>query len=331
MAGREGRMGEFDLIARYLRPLADDPAAFGLTDDAAALTPPPGYDLVLTKDMVCAGVHFFPDDPPASIARKALRVNLSDLAAKGARPIGYLLGLALSADWTEDWMEAFSAALGEDQKTYGIALLGGDTVRASGGLTLSITAIGVVPTGAMVRRSGAQVGDAIVVSGTIGDAALGLRLRLGTLDGGPAGAGAAHLLDRYLHPQPRLALAGAVRRYARAALDVSDGLLGDLGHITRASGVSAILDAAAVPLSEPARRLVDADETALASVLTGGDDYEILAIVSGDRLDAYRAEAAVAGIPVTVIGRIVEGLGPPVALGIDEAPLRLGRVSHDHF
>ncbi|MCX5493626.1 thiamine-phosphate kinase [Kaistia dalseonensis] len=331
MTERAGRPGEFDLIARYLRPLADDPAAFNLTDDAAAFTPTPGMDLVLTKDMVAAGIHFFPDDPPASIARKALRVNLSDLAAKGATPIGYLLGLALPADWTEDWMAAFSAALGQDQLTYGIALLGGDTVKAPSGLVLSITAIGEVPSGGMVRRLGARPGDAIVVSGTIGDAALGLRLRLGALDGAPAGAGAAHLLDRYLHPRPRLALAGAVRRHARAALDVSDGLMGDLGHITRASNVSALVEAAAVPLSDAARHLVEADEAALTSVLTGGDDYEILAIIPPERLDAYEAEAIAAGVPVAVIGRIVEGSAPPAALGRDGTPLHLGRASHDHF
>ncbi|MBN9025943.1 MAG: thiamine-phosphate kinase, partial [Rhizobiales bacterium] len=262
------------MIARYLRPLAEDPGAFGLTDDAALMRPEPGFDLVLTKDMVAAGVHFFPDDPPESIARKALRVNLSDLAAKGANPVGYLLGLALPADWTEDWMAGFSAGLGDDQQRYGIPLLGGDTVKSPDGLMLSITALGQVPAGRIVRRSGAEVGDLIVVSGTIGDAALGLRLRLGTLDGAAAGEGASHLLDRYLHPQPRLGLAEAVRDHAHASLDISDGLIGDLSHVTRASGVSAVVDAARIPLSQPARALVERDLTAFASVLTGGDDYE---------------------------------------------------------
>src|SRR5690606_19603926 len=173
MPERSERPGEFGMIARYLRPLASDPGAFGLTDDAAALAPEPGFDLVLTKDMVAAGVHFFADDPAASIARKALRVNLSDLAAKGAEPIGYLLGLALPADWTEDWMAEFSAGLAEDQKRYGLSLLGGDTVKSPDGLMLSVTAIGQVPSGGIVRRAGAQAGDLIVVSGTIGDAALG--------------------------------------------------------------------------------------------------------------------------------------------------------------
>lgn len=331
MPERTERPGEFGMIARYLRPLADDPGAFGLTDDAALLRPEPGFDLVLTKDMVAAGVHFFAEDPAGSIARKALRVNLSDLAAKGAEPIGYLLGLALPADWTEDWMEAFSAGLAEDQQRYGIPLLGGDTVKSPDGLMLSVTALGQVPAGGIVRRAGAAVGDVIVASGTIGDAALGLRLRLGTLDGAPAGEGALHLLDRYLHPQPRLGLAEAVRGFASASLDISDGLIGDLGHITRTSGVSAIVEAARVPLSDAARALMATDPSVLASIVTGGDDYEILTTMPQAHFTAYQAAADRAGIPVTVIGRIVEGQGPPVVIDANGNAIALGRASHDHF
>jgi thiamine-monophosphate kinase len=331
MPERGERPGEFGMIARYLRPLADDPGAFGLTDDAALLRPEPGFDLVLTKDMVAAGVHFFPDDPPESIARKALRVNLSDLAAKGAAPIGYLLGLALPADWTEDWMAAFSAGLAEDQQRYGIPLLGGDTVKSPDGLMLSVTALGQVPAGGIVRRAGASVGDVIVVSGTIGDAALGLRLRLGTLDGSAAGEGAAHLLDRYLHPQPRLGLAEAVRSFATASLDISDGLIGDLSHVTRTSGVSAIVEAARIPLSDAARALMAADPTVLASVLTGGDDYEILTTMPADRFADYEAAAARAGIAVARIGRIVEGEGAPTVIDVAGVEITMGRASHDHF
>lgn len=331
MPERGERPGEFGMIARYLRPLADDPGAFGLTDDAALLRPEPGFDLVLTKDMVAAGVHFFPDDPPESIARKALRVNLSDLAAKGAAPIGYLLGLALPADWTEDWMAAFSAGLAEDQQRYGIPLLGGDTVKSPDGLMLSVTALGQVPAGGIVRRAGARIGDVIVVSGTIGDAALGLRLRLGTLDGSAAGEGASHLLDRYLHPQPRLGLAEAVRIFATASLDISDGLIGDLSHVTRTSGVSALVEADQIPLSDAVRTLMENDSTVLASVLTGGDDYEILTTMPADRFDAYEAAAARAGIPVARIGRIVEGEGPPTVIDSVGEKITLGRASHDHF
>ncbi|WP_026304092.1 thiamine-phosphate kinase [Kaistia granuli] len=331
MPEQSGRPGEFGMIARYLRPLADEPGAFGLTDDAALLSPDPGFDLVLTKDMVAAGVHFFAEDPPASIARKALRVNLSDLAAKGAAPIGYLLGLALPADWTEDWMAGFSAGLAEDQQRYGIPLLGGDTVKSPDGLMLSVTALGQVPAGGIVRRAGAQPGDIIVVSGTIGDAALGLRLRLGSLDKELAGEGATHLLDRYLHPQPRLGLAEAVRQFANASLDISDGLIGDLGHVTRTSGFSAVVDAARIPLSEAARALMAVDPTVLTTILTGGDDYEILTTMPEARFAAYQAAAARAGIPVTAIGRIVEGQGAPVVLDRKGDPISLARASHDHF
>jgi thiamine-monophosphate kinase len=331
MPEQSGRPGEFGMIARYLRPLADEPGAFGLTDDAALLSPEPGFDLVLTKDMVAAGVHFFADDPPASIARKALRVNLSDLAAKGAVPIGYLLGLALPSDWTEDWMAGFSAGLAEDQERYGIPLLGGDTVKSPDGLMLSVTALGQVPAGGIVRRAGAQVGDVIVVSGTVGDAALGLRLRLGSLGMELAGEGAAHLLDRYLHPQPRLGLAQAVREFANASLDISDGLIGDLGHITRTSGVSAAVEAARIPLSEAARALMAVDPTVLSTILTGGDDYEILTTMPEARFADYAAAAKQAGIPVTAIGRIVEGQGAPVVLDRKGDPISLSRASHDHF
>lgn len=331
MAGEGGRIGEFDLIARYLRPLADDPAAFGLVDDAAALTPPAGCDLVLTKDMVCAGVHFFPDDPPASIARKALRVNLSDLAAKGARPVGYLLGLALPSDWTEAWMAAFSAGLAGDQKTYGIPLLGGDTVRAAGGLTLSVTAIGAVPSGTTVRRSGARAGDIVAVTGTIGDAALGLQIRLGTIGEGLKSSDRDVLLDRYLHPYPRSAIAESVRRYADAAMDVSDGLIGDLAHLCRASTVSAEIDATAVPLSAAAQALIATTPNALRTALTGGDDYEILAAIPEALFQEFRKEAAANGVPVTAIGHFVPDEAPPRIFDGNGAPMTFARPSHDHF
>ena len=207
------RPGEDDLIARYFAPLAG-PAGLGLKDDAALLTPPPGRDLVLTTDALVAGVHFFADDPAGAIARKALRVNLSDLAAKGAAPLGFLLSLALPAGWTADWLEDFARGLGEDARAYDCPLLGGDTVKTPGPLTLSITALGSAPTGGMVARTGVRPGDRLYVSGTIGDAALGLRLRLGQ---GPllSEARRLHLLDRYLLPRPRLALAPAMRFRAR--------------------------------------------------------------------------------------------------------------------
>jgi len=324
------RPGEFELIERYFRPLAGDPGALSLTDDAAVYRPPHGEEVVLKADLVAEGIHFFADDPPRSIASKALRVNLSDLAAKGAVPVGYLLSLALKPDWAEDWIAGFAAGLAADQERFGLTLFGGDTSRASGGTVVSIAALGRIPNGTMVRRNGARAGDAVFVSGTLGDAALGLRVRLGTLDAMPAGGAADHLLDRYLHPQPRVALAPVIRDFATASMDISDGLVGDLGHICRQSRVAARIEAPAVPLSAAARALAASDPTAFETVLTGGDDYEILATVPARRADAFAVAAAEAGVPVTRIGIVADG-APEVIVEGPDGPLRLGRTSHVHF
>src|SRR5262250_463908 len=243
--------GEERLIARYFAPLAKHPAALGLTDDAAAITPPAGCDLVLKTDGIVAGVHFFPDDPPDTVAKKALRTNLSDLAAKGAKPLGFLLTLALPEGVGDAWLAPFARGLGADAEAFGCPLLGGDTDRTGGPITISIAALGAVPQGKMLRRTGAQAGDRVVVTGTIGDAALGLLLR--------RGISAAErwrltseernsLEGRYLVPQPRSAIAEILRAHASAATDVSDGLAGDLGKLCRASGVAAEIAVARVPL-----------------------------------------------------------------------------------
>lgn len=329
-AKRAKRSGEFELIERYFRPLADDPGALSLTDDAAIYRQRPGDDLVLTTDMIAAGVHFFADDPPASVARKALRVNLSDLAAKGAAPFGYLLSLALPADWTETWLAGFARGLKGDQERYGITLIGGDTIRAAGGLTISVTALGRIPKGRAVTRGGARPGDAVFVSGTIGDAALGLGLRLGRIAAGE-GRGAKALFDRYLHPEPRMALAAVLRRHATSAMDVSDGLMADLGHICAVSGVGAEIEAALVPLSPAARRLLARDPALIGTIVTGGDDYEILATVSQSAAPRFAAAAREAGVPVARIGHIVEGEGPPRLLDASGAPVRLDGGGHTHF
>ncbi|EIZ84074.1 MULTISPECIES: thiamine-phosphate kinase [Methylobacterium] len=304
------RASEEGLIARYFAPLAG-PGADGLRDDAATLTPTPGHDLVVTADAVVAGIHYFSDDPPDSIARKALGVNLSDIAAKGAVPRGFLLTLALPDDWTEAWLAGFSEGLGAAAAEAGCPLLGGDTVRSGGPALIGVTAFGEVPSGGIVRRGTARVGDRICVSGTIGDAALGLRLRLEpeavwatSLD--PAQQ--ALLADRYLHPRPRLALAAAIRRHASAAMDVSDGLAGDLAKMLGAGRTARI---GAVPLSEAAARARDAEPGLIEPILTGGDDYEILCTVAPETLDALLAEAAQAGIPLTAIGTVTSGDGPP--------------------
>lgn len=307
-----GRTGEFDLIKRYFAPLATDEGAAGLVDDAALLAPRSGHDLVLTKDMLAAGVHFFPDDPPKAVAAKALRVNLSDLAAKGARPRGYLLGLALPADWSEEWLAEFAAGLKLDQETYSFPLLGGDTIGSRNELTVSITAFGEVAQGRAVRRFGARPGDKVFVTGTIGDAALGLRLRLGEVASGDLPAAASkHLLDRYLLPQPRVGFAGALRDHASAAMDISDGLTADLAHLCTASGVGAEVALDRVPLSEAARCLVSKDSGNLMTCLTGGDDYELLLCVPPHASHAISDAAHSIDLPLTCIGEMTSGDATP--------------------
>ncbi len=325
--------GEDDIIARFFRPIATNPAARGLFDDAAVLTPPPGCDLVLTKDALVAGVHFFADDPPASVARKALRVNLSDLAAKGARPLGALLALALTRPMDSAWLEAFAAGLGADAALHGCPILGGDTVSTPGPISISITALGTVPSGQFVPRTGAAPGQAIVVSGTIGDAALGLQWRLDPTRTGfatLAREAQAHLADRYLHPQPRLALADTLRAHAAAAMDVSDGLVGDITKMLSASGCGGTLYAAQVPLSDAARAAIALEPALLATALSGGDDYEIAATVPSAKLAAFMAAAAAAGVPVAVIGETRAEGGLDI-VGPGGVPLHLERGSFSHF
>jgi thiamine-monophosphate kinase len=338
------RPDEDDLIARFFRPLARDAGALSLVDDCAELTPPPGCDLVLKTDAVAAGVHFFAEDDWGAVARKALRVNLSDLAAKGATPIGYLLTLALPADWREADLARFAAGLAEDQATYGLSLYGGDTIRSPDGLIVSISIFGAVPHGRMVRRAAARPGDRLYVSGTLGDAALGLLARTA-----PARAAAwaldeteaAHLARRYLLPEPRARLAPAILAHARAAMDVSDGLGLDLTRMCRGSDTAAEVDVAALPLSAAASRAVAADPALLETVLGGGDDYEILAAVSPDSARRFEADAARAGVPVTAIGRVVErtsecrageASGPVLRfLDRDGRPLALAPGGFRHF
>lgn len=326
------RPSEAALIARFFAPLAG-PGTEGLRDDAASLAPTPGHDLVLTADAIVSGIHYFPDDPPASIARKALGVNLSDIAAKGAAPRGFLLTLALPGDWTEAWLAGFAEGLGRASRDFGCPLLGGDTVGSGGPALIGVTAVGEVPAGAIVRRTSARIGDRICVSGSVGDAALGLRMRLcpdaawvRRLDADARG----HLADRYRHPRPRLALAPALLRFATAAMDVSDGLAGDLAKMLAGAGRGAVVDVAAVPLSPAADGAIRREPDLIEAALTGGDDYEILCTVAPGDLDAFRAAAATAGIALAVIGTVVSGGGPPV-FRTDAGPARVfaaGAFSH---
>jgi len=311
---------EFALIARHFRPLAG-PGALDLGDDAALLVPPKDRDLVLTVDAMVAGVHFLPDDPPDLVGRKLLRVNLSDLAAKGATPLGYLMTVSAPRDTPDAWFAGFAAGLAADQAAFAITLLGGDTTSTPGPVSLSLTAVGHVAPGRMVHRAGAQAGDGIWVTGTIGDGALGLAVARGKL-ADPTG----HLLDRYRLPRPRLGL--PIAGIASAAMDVSDGLVQDLGHLCRAAGLAATIEAALVPLSDAARA---AGPAWLTTCLTGGDDYELLLAVPPAHEAALRQAAQASGIPVTRIGSFHPGA--PGVMIHDSAgqAIPLDRPGWSHF
>jgi len=323
---------EDSLIARYFKPLATDPGAFGLVDDAAVLSSS-GDDIVVTTDAVVEGVHYLAGDPPDTIARKALRVNLSDLAAKGAVPAGFVLTLALRSK-EDAWLRRFADALGEDATTFACPLLGGDTVSTPGPQMISITAFGRVPQGQMVGRTGARPGDRILVTGTIGDAALGLDVLTGgvvaaALASDPAAREA--LVSRYRIPQPRNVLALAVRDHASAAMDVSDGLAGDLTKLCAASGVSASVDVPNVPLSAAAAGLIARNAVCVETLLAGGDDYEVLCTVPPAQSDALIAAGRAAGVAVTAIGTIVAGSARPRFLDGQGQELALKRLSYSHF
>jgi thiamine-monophosphate kinase len=332
VASAPSASGEDSLIARYFRPIATDPGAFDLGDDAAALKTD-GADIVVTTDAIVEGVHFLESDPPDTVARKALRVNLSDLAAKGATPAGFVLTLALR-NVNEAWLKPFAQALGEDAAQFGCPLLGGDTVSTPGPLMISITAFGRVPTGKMVHRSGAAPGDRIMVTGTIGDAALGLAIFKGgkVADATASDAAAQNLLTgRYRVPQPRNALAGAVRDYASAAMDVSDGVAGDLAKLCAVSGVSAVIDLESIPLSAAATDLVSRKIVGLETLIAGGDDYEVLCAIPEDRVEAFAEAARLAGVQVTSIGMVVAGASAPKFIDGQGAELALERLSYSHF
>ncbi|WGS30723.1 thiamine-phosphate kinase [Bradyrhizobium sp. ISRA464] len=333
MADRHnGPSGEDSLIARYFKPLATHPGAFNLDDDAAALKAA-GEDIVVTTDAIVEGVHFLPGDPPDTLARKALRVNLSDIAAKGAVPAGFVLTLALRGA-EEAWLKPFAAALGEDAAHYGCPLLGGDTVSTPGPLMISITAFARVPAGRMVHRSGAHPGDRVMVTGSIGDAVLGLDvLKGGRAAEALAGDAAARemLAARYRVPQPRNALAKAIRSHASAAMDVSDGLAGDLTKLCAASRVSAVIDVQSIPLSPAAAGLLARKAIGIETLVAGGDDYEILCAIPGHRMEAFTREARQAGVAVTAIGGVIAGHSPPSFLDGQGRELALERLSYSHF
>lgn len=308
--------GEFDWIARLLRPLTRGaPEALDLLDDAAVIPSRPGFDLVVTKDALVAGVHFLPDDPLDLVARKLLRVNLSDLAAKGAEPFGYFLTTAwpTAATWAD--RERFVEGLAGDGATFGLSLLGGDTVVTTGPFSVTATMLGWVPAGRAVLRKGARPGDLLAVSGPIGDGWLGLKAARGEVEG-------EGLADRYRLPRPRTDLAEVLRGRARAAADISDGLLADAGHIATASGCSVVIDLGRMPVSAAAARWLDRQPDRLAALVgmaTGGDDYEIACALSPD---------AAAPEGLTVVGLFGDGEG--VRATFDGAMVAVDRLGWTH-
>ncbi len=311
---------EFAFIDRHFRPLAGE-GSLGLQDDAALLAPPPGAEIVLAADAMVEGVHFLATDPPHDLGRKLLRANLSDLAAMGADPIGYLLTLCVPAGHDDQFFAEMSRGLAADQRHFGLALLGGDTTSTAGPLSMSITIVGQVPAGAAVRRSGARAGDGLWVTGTIGDAALGLLVLRGQL-GDPDGA----LADRYHLPRPRIGL--AIRGVANAAIDVSDGLLQDAMHLCRAGDLALDIECDRVPLSRQARA---AGAAWLETCLSGGDDYELLLAINPDAENALRDAARRLGCDVSRIGRF--HLGAPRVAVLDRNGIEMDVARHgfSHF
>ncbi len=310
-------MDEFGLIARYFAPLAKDPGALRLKDDAAFIPPRPGFDLVITTDQIAADTDFFPHDPAASVAKKALRVNLSDLAAKGATPEFYLLNLALPHSVHDAWLTEFAAGFAEDQSQFGISLLGGDTSATEGPLSISITAFGFVPQGKMVKRSGAKVADAVYVTGTIGDSAGGLaifkRERHQLSD-----EQRDYLTKRYQVPEPPVAFGASLSDLASAAIDGSDGLIADLGHLAEASSVKIELEAEAIPRSAALRAFWGEEVEAILRAATAGDDYQI----------AFAGPPGLRG-PFTRIGKVQAGEG--VTLTFKNEQIALPKPGYRHF
>ena len=307
-------MNEFELISRFFAPLAGD-GAFGLKDDVALLPQRPGHDLIVTTDTISEDTDFFAFDPPHTIAQKALRVNLSDLAAKGAEPVGYLLNLSLPHTVREDWLTAFAAGLAADQAEFGLSLLGGDTGATDGPLSIMVTAFGFVPTGKMVRRSGARVGDAVYITGTIGDSGGGLAISKRETHS-LSDAARDYLTARYRVPEPPITFAPQLRDIAHASVDVSDGLIADLDHIASASGVRIVVEGERVPLSAALKMLWGGNS--LQRAVTAGDDYQI----------AFTAPPDITG-PFTPIGQVVAGDG--VNLMVAGVEIAVPRPGYRHF
>lgn len=325
---------EFDLIARHFAPLARNmPGAMGLLDDAAVLRPAEGCEFVISADAIVAGVHFPETALPDEIARRALRVNLSDIAAKGAVPIGYTLTLQLPPDVDDDWLSGFAGGLAADQETFGLGLLGGDTIKTPGPLTLSVNIFGQTPENKTIKRSGARDSDGVFVTGTIGDACLGLALETAGFVLEEA-EDRRLLIDRFRLPQPRVSLGPKLVGIASAAADVSDGLVADLGHICRASNLNAEINLEDVPLSDAARRAVTDRQSLHLNLLAGGDDYEIVFTAPLTARDQLKQVARETGVPITRIGRMAvrdTAVPPVIVLDASGEQLEVRDGGYRHF
>ena len=333
--GRDTRPSESALIAQYFAPLSHGEAAFGLSDDAAFLAQPEGYDLVISKDMLVADIHFFANDPPKTIAQKALRVNLSDLAAKGAKPWGYCLGLGLPDTWQEAWLAEFCEGLLEDQTRFACPLLGGDTVRSPERLTLSVTIFGLVPKGQHLLRQKTRPGDQLYVTGTLGDAALGLKQSVGELPVALSQQSKDYLRQRYLLPEPRLALGPSMLACARGCMDISDGLLGDAEKMASASQTRLAIDGDQIPLSDAAKEVLRLAPDLWPVSVSGGDDYELLMAIPEDKeaafLTGFEQSPQRERIQLTKIGHVVEGRGLKLKGEKSQSLTSQSNLSYQHF
>ena len=318
-----GLNDEFDLIRQYFAPLAAGaPGARGLLDDAATISPIDGCELVVTMDTVAAGIHYLNDETPVNIVAKLMGSNLSDLAAMGAKPKGFTLSCGWPNDIDANGIEAFAHAMAAWVTMYSFPLLGGDTVKTSGNAVFTVTAFGDVPIGRAISRGGAKTGDQVFVTGTIGDGALGLLAAQHKLKG-TSDEDQAYLTDRYRVPQPRIKVGQSLVGHASACIDISDGLLQDLGHIARTSNVRIELEIDAIPLSDAAKRVIESNPEMMSLVLSGGDDYEL----------AFTGPSSPArsDVPITRIGDVVSGDPDVVVHANDGSLLEVAKSGYNHF
>lgn len=323
------RSGEFELIAKYLAPLAG-PNSFEFKDDAALLQPKPGFDWIITQDAIAETVHFFGDEPTERIAQKALRVNVSDIIAKGGTPQHYSLALGIPKNWGDAEFASFAKGLADDQELYGLQLTGGDTYSSPDRLHISITMLGAVPTGRYVSRIGAQAGDKIFVSGAIGNSAAHLHFKTNEIVK-LSKPDTAYFKECYELPEPPMGLETVIREFASASMDVSDGLLGDLQKLASASNVGTIVERKHVPLSQQLSSVIDKHPELWNAVLGGGDDYQCLFTVAPSQIDECQRAAAAKNIPITAIGEITGESGSDVSLTVDGVPVSAPVTSYRHF